>query len=260
MRRPCSQSLIKFILKVFGGVEVRALCGPVLTHSSHHVCMDLALCTGAHSCWDRKGPPPNLPHNVGRKALSKMSWYAEVLRFPFTGSQRPILAPEKQPHTIILHSPNFTVGTLQSGRQRSPGICPTQTHPSDCETEKCALQLHRTGFHCSSVQLYRALHHSIQCLTLYLVMWSLHATAPPWKPIPQSFCFTVFVLILYGSENLELFSSGWLFRTMCLSTRWPSSVVFHFVTELLLFLNSYIFQHRVIQLTMEYLYLGIKFH
>ncbi len=45
--------------------------------------------------------------------------------------------------------------------QCSSGICQTQT-PSDLQPEKCVLLLHRTGFHCSRVQWWCTLHHSIQ--------------------------------------------------------------------------------------------------
>ena len=39
-----------------------------------HVCMDLALCTGAQACWNRKGPnSPNCPHKVGSMKLSKIT-------------------------------------------------------------------------------------------------------------------------------------------------------------------------------------------
>nr|XP_061844147.1 uncharacterized protein LOC133624531 isoform X2 [Nerophis lumbriciformis] len=37
-----------------------------------HVFMDLALCTGAQSCWKKKGPAPNCSHKVGSMELSKM--------------------------------------------------------------------------------------------------------------------------------------------------------------------------------------------
>ena len=85
-------------------------------NSSNYVFIVLALCTGAQSCWNRKGPSPNCCHKVGSIALSKMSWYAEALRLPFTGDKGPSPNPEKQPHTIIPPPPNFTVGTMQSGR------------------------------------------------------------------------------------------------------------------------------------------------
>ena len=92
-----------------------------------HVFMDLALCTGAESCWNRKKPSPKCSHKVG-----SMSWYAETFRVPFTGTKGPSPAPEKQPHTIIPPPPNFTLGTVQSDKYSSPGNRKTQTRPSDC--------------------------------------------------------------------------------------------------------------------------------
>jgi hypothetical protein len=53
----------------------------------HRFCMDLTLCTGALSCWNRKGPSPNCCHNVGSTKSSRMSSYAVVLRFLFTGTK-----------------------------------------------------------------------------------------------------------------------------------------------------------------------------
>ena len=79
-----------------------------------HVFMDLALCTGDQSCWNRKGPSPNCFHKVGSMKWSKIPWYAEAFRVPFTGTKGPSPAPEKQPHTITPPPPNFTLGTMQS--------------------------------------------------------------------------------------------------------------------------------------------------
>ncbi len=47
-------------------------------------------------------------------------------------------------HTIIPPPPNFTVGKMQSGRLHSPSTLQTQTHPSDCQTEKHDSSLHFT--------------------------------------------------------------------------------------------------------------------
>ncbi len=70
-----------------------------------HVFMDLALCTGAQSCWNRKGPSPICSHKVGSMEFSKISWYAEAFRVPFTGTKGPSPAPEKTtPH----HNPLST--------------------------------------------------------------------------------------------------------------------------------------------------------
>ncbi|MEQ2289421.1 hypothetical protein AMECASPLE_032821 [Ameca splendens] len=71
-----------------------------------HVLMDLALCTGAQSCLKMKGFSLNCSHKVGSMELSKISWYAEAFRVPFTGTKGPSPAPEKQPHSIIPPPPN----------------------------------------------------------------------------------------------------------------------------------------------------------
>ncbi len=57
------------IPKVFDWVEVRALCGSITPNSSNHVFMDLALCIGAQSWWNRKGPSPNCSRKVEGIAL-----------------------------------------------------------------------------------------------------------------------------------------------------------------------------------------------
>ncbi len=158
-----------------------------------HVFMDLALCTGAQSCWNRKGPSPICSHKVGSMEFSKISWYAEAFRVPFTGTKGPSPAPEKQPHTIIPSPPNFTVGTMQSDKYRSPGNHQTQTRPSDCQMEKRDSSLQRTRLHCSRVQWWRALHHGIPRFALHLVTYGLDAAARPWKPIPWSSLCTVFL-------------------------------------------------------------------
>ena len=75
--------------KVFYQAEVRTLCRPVKffhTKLAHPRLYGPALCTGVQSCWNRKGPSPNCSHKVGSMELSKMSWYAEAFRVPFTGT------------------------------------------------------------------------------------------------------------------------------------------------------------------------------
>ena len=89
-----------------------------------------------------------------------------------------------QPQTIIPPPSNFTLGTMQSDKYRSPGNCQTQTCPSDCQMEKSDSSLQRTRLNCSRVQWQRALHHCILCFALHLVMYGLDAAARPWKPIP----------------------------------------------------------------------------
>ena len=70
--------------------------------STNHSCMDLALCTGALSCWNRKGPSPNCYHRVGNTESSRMSLCAVALRLPFTGTKGP--TPWKNiPRPLFLH-------------------------------------------------------------------------------------------------------------------------------------------------------------
>ena len=151
-----------------------------------HVFMDLALCTCAQSCWNRKGPSPSCSHEVWSMELSKISLYAEAFRVPFTGTKGPRPAPEKLPHTVIPPPPNFTLGTMQSDKYRSPGNRQTQTpsDPSDRQMVKRDSSLQRMHLHCSRVQWRRALHHCIRHFALHLVMYGLDAAARPWEPIP----------------------------------------------------------------------------
>jgi hypothetical protein len=57
--------------------------------STNHFCMDLTLCMGALSCWNRKGPSPNCCHKDGNTESSRMSLYVAALRFLFTGPKGP---------------------------------------------------------------------------------------------------------------------------------------------------------------------------
>ena len=115
-----------------------------------HVFMDL-LCALVHIHVEQEGAIPKLFPQSCELELSNISWYAEAFRVPFTGTKGPSPAPEKQPHTMI-PPPNFTLGTMLSDKYRSPGNRQTQTHPSDCQKEKCNLSLHRRCLHCSRVK------------------------------------------------------------------------------------------------------------
>ena len=55
-------------------------------------------------------------HKVGSTESSRISLYTVALRFPFTATKGPSLNHEQQPRTIIPPPPNFTVGTMHSGR------------------------------------------------------------------------------------------------------------------------------------------------
>ena len=178
--------------------------------------MDQALCTGAQSCWNRKGPSSNCSHKVGSMELSNMSWYAEAFRLPFTGTKGSSPAPEKQPHSIIPPPPNFTLGTMQSDKYCFLGNLQTQTYPSDWQMEKHNSSLQRTCIHCSRVEWRRAFYHCIQRFALHLLIYSLDAAAWSWKPIPWSSLCTV----------LELIWRPWSLEVCCdwLSRKLPTSV------------------------------------
>ncbi len=79
-RRTGSQSPFQFIPKVFDAVEVTALYGPIKFFHTKPIQPCLY-----GPCWNRKGHFPNSSYKVGSIALSKMCWYAEAFRLPFTG-------------------------------------------------------------------------------------------------------------------------------------------------------------------------------
>lgn len=83
--------------------------------TTNHIFMDLGLCAGAQTFQKRKQNSPNCSHNVRIRALSKLSWYAEAVRFSLEASDlaQPI---SHRYHTIIAPPPNFTLGIMQSGR------------------------------------------------------------------------------------------------------------------------------------------------
>jgi hypothetical protein len=75
--------------------------------------MDLTLCKGELSCWNRKGCSPNCCHKVGNiLESSRMSLYAVALRFPFTGTKGPSLNHENSPRPLFLLHQTFPL--LQS--------------------------------------------------------------------------------------------------------------------------------------------------
>ena len=123
------------------------------SNSLIHVFADLALCTGAQSSWNRKGPSPNCSHKVGSMELSNfgMPKHSEFLSLELSGQAQLLKTP--------------SLGTVQSDKYHSPGNRQTQTRPSDCQMEKCDSSLQRTRLHCSIVQWRRALHLTL-CIAL----------------------------------------------------------------------------------------------
>ena len=88
--RPGSQSAFQFIPNVFNGLRSGCCAGQSSSSTPtlrNDFSMDLALCTGALSCWNRKQPSSNCCQKVGSTELSRMSLYPVALRFPFTGTK-----------------------------------------------------------------------------------------------------------------------------------------------------------------------------
>jgi hypothetical protein len=180
--------------------------------STNHFCMDLALCKGALSCWNRKGPYSNCCRKFGITELSGRSFYALVLRCPFSGTKGPSTNHEKQPHAIFPPPPNFRVGTMHSGWLRSPGIFQTQINLSDCQMvcvwlSSCADVASRDSLEfssecCNSGQMiftqYTLQHLVVLFCCLPLRSWAVVA--------PRRFHFTITALTvdLSNSSRAEI--------------------------------------------------------
>ena len=147
--------------------------------------MDLALFTGAQSCWNRKGTSRNSFHKVGSMKLSKTSWYAAAFRVPFTGTKGPSPAPEIQPHTIIPPPPTLHLAQcsqtstvlLATGKPRLVYQIARWRSVIRHSREHIPAALESSGFTPLNPTL---------CIELGDV-WlecSLNAAAWPWKPIP----------------------------------------------------------------------------
>lgn len=68
------------------------------------------------SCWNRKGTSPNCSHNVGSIKLSKMSWYAETLRVPFTETKGQSPTLKKQtPHLSPPYTKLYPISIIWRG-------------------------------------------------------------------------------------------------------------------------------------------------
>ena len=173
---------------------------------------------------------PHCFHKVGSMKLSKISWYAEAFRVPFTGTKGPSPAPEKQLHTIIPPPPNFTLGTMNSDKYRSPGNHQTQTHPSDCQMEKRDSSLQRTRLHCSRVQWRRALHHCIRRFALHLVHVWFGCSCSATETHSMKLSTRCSWANLKATWSLEV-CSLWLYRKLATSTHYapqdpsPRSVI-----------------------------------
>ena len=228
MGRPGSQSPLQFIPKVFHQVEVRTLCRPVkfiCTKLSHPRLYGAASCTGAQSCWTKKGPSPNCSHKVGSMELSNISWYAEAFRVPFIGTKGPSPAPESQPHTVIQPPPNFTLGTMQSDKYRSPGNRQIWTRPSDGEARFITPE-NASALESSGGLLYTTASDALRCTCWCMFGCSCSAmethsmklsTDCSWaNQKPHE---------VWKSVAIDFAESWQPLRTMRLSIRWPRSII-----------------------------------
>ncbi|KAJ8878794.1 hypothetical protein PR048_019380 [Dryococelus australis] len=107
---------------------------------------------------------------------------------PRTNTGGPMGKAVKQPHTITLPPPNFLVGTIHSGRSRSPGRRHTHARPSDRNNLNLDSSLYRTDFHCSSVHLRRSKHHLRRRALLLVVIWGQCTATLPKYPRFCDFC------------------------------------------------------------------------
>jgi hypothetical protein len=113
--KPGSQSVLKFIPKVFDGVKVRALCRPVKVF---HTDLDKSFLYGPRFVHDsvrlkqERAFPKLLPQSWNHRIVQNI---IVCYRFPFTETIGPSWKHEKQPQSIIPPPPNFTVGIMHSG-------------------------------------------------------------------------------------------------------------------------------------------------
>ena len=181
-RSGCSNSSQRWLMALRSGLCARQSSSstPILTK---HFCMDLALCTGALSCWNRKGPSPNCCHNVGSTEWSRMSLNAVVLRFTFTGTKEPEpwkTAPDHYSSSTKLYSWHYALGQVAFS-----------WHPPNPDSSvglpdlKAWFITPENDFP-MRVQCPGALHQYSWHLALCVVILCLCVAARQWKPISWS--------------------------------------------------------------------------
>jgi hypothetical protein len=99
--------------------------------STNYSLTDVALCQGALSCWYRHSSSPNWSSTVDSIQHVKMPLYPSVSTFQCSITRWLSPFHEKQPHAVMPPPTNFTLSTTHAGTYHSPGICYTQTLPSD---------------------------------------------------------------------------------------------------------------------------------
>lgn len=124
----------------------------------------------------------------------------------------------EEPHAIILPPPNFTLGTIQSGKYTliSPGNLQNPKLPSVWQTGKCDLSLPKTHLHWTKIQQQRVLQHSI---------WRLAHWHCTWLPSNSSAMKHIVLGLIFMPEFciLQLFilqKGAGIFCPLSLSIRW----------------------------------------
>ncbi len=144
-------------------------------NSSNKVCTDIALCTGAQSCWKRKGFyssqfPQRWKHSIVQNIWACWSIKKNnSLEITGLAQLHPIIPPLHQ--IYIWHSAVRQVMIFWH--------TPNPDSPIRLPIRETWFSQNRFPLLQGSVACAVLFHHSIQCLSLYLVMWGLHAAAQP---------------------------------------------------------------------------------
>lgn len=176
--------------------------------------MNLVLCTGVQPCWNSIGPVQKCSDKVGSMTFSKMSGYA----IAFTETKGPSPAREKQPHIIILHSPNLKLGKMHSDLKNSPGKPPNADSSirfPDRETWFVTLGS-RSPLPLSPVAVCFTPLHLIGCIILGDEC--LDVAARQWKPIHETHEFWRCVV-----TSADPAPSVYLWMSCCHSQTFPFS-------------------------------------
>ena len=142
----------------------------VLSHRSRQtISVWTLLCAQGHFHVETgKGSSPNCCHKVGSTESSRMSLYAVALRFPFTGTKG--LTPGYYSSFTKLYNWHYALGQVAFSWHP-----PNPDFPSDSHVVKSDSSFQRIRFHCSTVQLGRALHYSSRRLALRILSLGLCA-------------------------------------------------------------------------------------
>ena len=112
-----TRTLIQFFPQIFYVVEVWRLTRPLQNINTIILkpLLLLAVCLGSLSCWNVNLLSSGNVIALLRRFLDNMSWNFKAFIFPSMISISPTPLDAKDPHSITLQSPNFTVGVVLFG-------------------------------------------------------------------------------------------------------------------------------------------------